>query len=831
VEAVDHAGNSTVAYSERPFYVVQANPETVKTLILADVARMQDGSVMGGDAISAGDADALTAKLYELADHPRVQGFVVDLGAVSSLQTKLGQWDQGSISANEVLFGDGGLHDYLLEELLPVYSGVKYVVLVGDDRIIPFARLADGGSLHTEDAYVSSGDLGEGSTVGSALASGLYLSDDPLSVMDAVRPGDLADSIFVPDLAVGRLVERPEEITTTIATFISQDGFLDLGSHDPDDDHLVLVTGYDFLLDSGRRIRERWKSRLGVSTGDESTMPVNGSLLTPDWGEASIADRRDALEAAMGGLGGLHYGVASLNGHATHYEEGVPGTDPHDINGLSSDRLGALDMPGAVVYAVGCHGGLTVPGSGVGDADNSLDLPQTFLGRGAVSYLANTGYGWGLKHGVGYSERLVELFTEELTGGGTVTVGEAFIRCKQRYVLESARIDDYDAKSLMQWAHYGLPMYAVSTGISASKAVPSLIEATKAHGDTPVIVRTAERKSFKRLPSYLTRLDLQFDLSAEGIYTKYDADGAVAESPGCPHEDGCYYTIYNGMVDSSTGGSDVPLQPLLLYDSRLAGTSQHGVLWKGGSYTEESGWKPVIGELVSNGGDGSDHGSTPRKAIIRPTSRRITGGKDPEMCRPSDLELNGLVLGAGEAVKADAGDLDYTVERLYRGIDLEVFYYNNTADPSSNCDRSGPLLGEGPFDGSYHEVNGETLSWEVPASDEAGVWRVVVVSTDNTVDGQGLGQWEPVDLEDGDGDGLWIGAMDISGTDRLTYVVQAVDNRGNVTWLDFVSAEAPASGVNTGLPLPVDVEAATADSLIYTDGFESGNHSRWSSHL
>jgi hypothetical protein len=34
--AIDHAGNSTVAYSERPFYVVQANPETVQTLILAD---------------------------------------------------------------------------------------------------------------------------------------------------------------------------------------------------------------------------------------------------------------------------------------------------------------------------------------------------------------------------------------------------------------------------------------------------------------------------------------------------------------------------------------------------------------------------------------------------------------------------------------------------------------------------------------------------------------------------------------------------------------------------------------------------------------------------
>jgi len=824
VEAVDHAGNSTMAYSERPFYVVQANPETVQTLILADVERMQDESVMGSDAISANDADSLTTKLYELADHPRVQGFVVDLGAVSSLQAKLDQWDQGTILANEVLFGDGGLHDYLLEELLPVYSGVEYVVLVGGDRVIPFARMVDGGSLHTEDTYVDGGDLGDGSTVGEALASGHYLSDDPLSVLDDLRPGDLDEAVFVPDLAVGRLVERPEEIITTIATFISQDGILDVANRDPDDDHRVLVTGYDFLLDSGRKIRERWKSRLDVSTGDESTAPVNGSLITPDWGEASVADRQDSLESHLGGLGGLHYGVASLNGHATHYEEGVPGTDPHDINGLSSDRIGALDMPGAVVYAVGCHGGLTVPGSDPGDADNSLDLPQTFLGRGAVSYLANTGYGWGLKHGVGYSERLVELFTEELTGGGTVTVGEAFIRSKQRYVLESPRIDDYDAKSLMQWAHYGLPMYAVSTGISTAKANPSLFNAIETNGDGPVVVREVEGKSFKNLPSYLTRLDLQFDLSADSIYTKYDADGEVVETPGCPHEDGCYYTIFNGQVETSTGASDVPLQPMLLYDSRLAGTSQHGVLWKGGIYAEEDGWKAVIGELVSNGGDGSDHGPTPRKAIIRPTSRRVAGGEDPDECRPSDLELNGLVLGAGEAVKADAADLYYTAERLYRGIDLEVFYYNNTAEPSNNCDRNGPLLGDGPFAGKYHQTDGDTLWWEIPASDDAGVWRVVVVTTDNTVDYQDIGYWIPIELEDEDGDNSWTGSMDVGGIDRLTYVVQAVDNRGNVTWLDFVSTQPPASGVDPGLPLPVDVESP----IIFADDFESGDESSWS---
>ena len=54
----------------------------------------------------------------------------------------------------------------------------------------------------------------------------------------------------VPDLAIGRLVETTDEIIGTIATFISQDGILDLT--DPAETNKVLITGYAFLIDSGQ---------------------------------------------------------------------------------------------------------------------------------------------------------------------------------------------------------------------------------------------------------------------------------------------------------------------------------------------------------------------------------------------------------------------------------------------------------------------------------------------------------------------------------------------------------------------------------------------------
>jgi len=81
---------------------------------------------------------------------------------------------------------------------------------------------------------------------------------------------------FVPDVAIGRLVETPEEISTTITTFISQGGILDLGLLSDQTTHKVLVTGYDFLSDAGRAIRLRWKGALGASTPDGSPAPVDG---------------------------------------------------------------------------------------------------------------------------------------------------------------------------------------------------------------------------------------------------------------------------------------------------------------------------------------------------------------------------------------------------------------------------------------------------------------------------------------------------------------------------------------------------------------------------
>ncbi len=348
-------------------------------------------------------------------------------------------------------------------------------------------------------------------------------------------------------------------------------------------------------------------------------------------------------------------------------------------------------------------------------------------------------------------------------------------------------------------------MLAVRTGIAAGAQ-----KAPRPAGDLGAVVvepKISVGPADPELPPYLTRLQQRFDLSAAGVYDKHTAAGdLVAEGvAGCPDPGGCYYTL-NGLA---TGTPDLPIEPMLVYDSRLVGTSQHGVLWMGGRWQEEAGWVPIVAALVSNGGVADDHGSTPRAIFHRPrgvwlrgTKSRLAGADD---CRPSELDLNSVVVVTGEAVKASADDEVFSRMRLHRTVDLEVFYYNHPEIAGANCDRQGPLLGDGP----YHEVRGTTVEWAVEASDEAGVWRVVVVHTD------GGGRWSPLELND-DGSGVWRGRLHAGGPAWLTYYLQAVDGRGNVSWLLYEPDEQPASGIDPGIPLPVDVAVVpgTADLTV-----------------
>lgn len=890
VQLTDHAGNETVVLSQEPFYIVRPNQEAVKSLILWNSERM---------AQAFGDVTGLERNLRVLASHPEVAGHLVDLSKVGGLECLYAWWDAPGESvegcaealrpctgldgparetclANSVLFDPDdpdvddprGVHPYLLDEVLPVFTGVEYLVLVGDDRFVPMARLKDQAQVLTEAAYPGGSDLSDTlTTVGRALANGQFLSDDPLAVRDRVAVEALTGSVELPapdasscpdtsgdlaligDLAVGRLVETPAEIVGTITTFVSESGTLDLT--DPKyADRKVLVSGYDFLYDSADEVAGRWRCFFDELCDDPA---VGSDLVDPNasWGAQQLTE-------GLCGDGAAPYPVANLNGHANHYSEGIPGEAVHSTEGLPAlDIDGAvcdddpLDLSGAVIYAVGCHSGLPVPelkdgeGTVLNPNDNPLDLTQTFLRRGALAYVANTGFGWGLLEGPpGYAERLVVLMTERLTAGGTVSVGEAVKWAKTRYLEEdSGCFDAYDQKSLMQWTLFGLPMVTVQTGVPAPKEASRLAPVPRTAAEIPEVERfggvTVTRRDtdgLAPLPAFLTRLDLRFDFSAAGVYRKYQAQfdetthqSSNLEIPdlGVPCDevsaDGCFYTL-NGLA---TGQADLPVQPYFVYRSRLSGTSQHGVLWKGATYQEETGWNELRAVLQSNNEGGFDNlGALPKvkRQVPRPT--RQVPGEDPDFvdpdgvpqCPVSDLELNSLSLPTGEVVETAEG----LRERRDLKVDLEIFYFNDTDQAANNCDRDGPDLGTAS---SYHEVLGTSVRWTVPASDPSGVWRVVVIVDDGTVDAEGRGTWVAVELADDEEDGVWTGVYETAGAAQLSYFLQAVDQRGNVRWRLFEppADQGPSSGIPADLPLAMEasVTPGTTDlALTLVDAFD-----------
>ncbi len=733
----DPAGNVTQVESLDPFFITDRRND-IHTLLITHSDRIDI-------------TPELNIRLQNLINHPNVQGLLIDLADVTDLNDDFyAPWDAGEISANEVLFAQGGIHDYLLS-LLDIYPKVEHLLLVGDDSVIPMTRLMDRTLLLPEVAYAP--ELPPGSTVQQALEANHYLSDDPLATRGSLRPHQLNGRIHLADLNIGRLVETPSEISAAIDAYVAQDGVLDLSQRAPK----ALVTGYDFLQDSAHSIKGIWS---GVYTPEE----VDGQLISSGWGVpssgTSVEERRDLLYNALAQAPG----ITSLGGHATHAEEGVPGIDRYDLQGLSATDIAALDLSGCVIYAIGCHGGLPVP--------DEMDLPQSFLGAGAGAYLAGSGYGWGLLQGIGLSERLSVILTRELANPEPQRIGDVIRRSKAFYYDTSPRWDDYDTKVLHQPILYGFPMYIVQT----DSWPPVPLTPTGRVG-----VTTAT--SNMGLPPHVVGLEINFDFTGPDVYRKFDADGNPTSE--CPPE-GCYYEL-NGLV---SGESDLPLEPYFRYNSSLAGTSQHGILWLGGTYLEEEGWTPVFGRLASN--DSGDHGqgSTPPKIFLPPRGPQPLDRGDLPGCPAYDQEVNSLVVTTGAPAQAPGDEVgEYSLHRLDQNIELEVFYFNNLSDPNENCDRQGPSFSNG----EPHTVSGTTLHWSVEVEDEAGVWRVVVVWDDEPA-----ARWRPLELSYDTVTDRWTGSLPAADRGELTYMLQAVDNRGNVAWKELDS-ELPPSGVPLGL--------------------------------
>ena len=360
----------------------------------------------------------------------------VDAGAAASA------WDADPCSVDKGNAYASAVAD-VVDRAREGLDGLRHVVIVGGDTVIPQFRVPDLAVMANQREYADDAAAGNVDTsVSRAQRLGYALSDNPHGDLDPqARQGS---RLYVPDLAVGRLVETPEEIEQAFDRYESSNGTLDIRTAN--------VFGYDFISDGAREMRD-------------ALAPVS-----PD-GVVSRIDESWGAADALAALNRPAAAFSAFNAHFDHYR-----AMPAAANSGADDTLISSDQvkpaPGSLVFTIGCNAGQSVEDAisvlAAGDA-RLRDWPQQLAQQGAAGLAANTGYGYGDTEAVAYSERLMAEFARNLAAGNA-TAGQALMLAKQGHIVGTA--DDYDVKALHIATFYGLPTYRTRQG--SEQAAPAL---------------------------------------------------------------------------------------------------------------------------------------------------------------------------------------------------------------------------------------------------------------------------------------------------------------------------------------------------------------------
>jgi hypothetical protein len=502
----------------------------VRTLVLVNRERL--AALYGQTA-----AQQVMGKLEQLARHEVVDGQIVQVETNASVATAYSDWVADPLNttkANNVASAVRNLVMATLEN----NPHVEYILIVGNDEVIPFRRVLDRTS-YPESNYESSASTD--TTPRAACRDDMSLTDDYYA--DREPSQERGHEIYIPDYATGRLIETPNEILAIIDAFLSDDGVTA---------NKVLVTGYDFIQPEAQQMCDVWRTDLGSGH-------VDCELLGDGWTGNQLKQKQVNTTP--------RYDVQSINGHANHRVEGAPSWGTVSADDIAT--YGESDLSRALIYTLGCHSGFNDVGSdSVGQ--NGLDLAQAFARR-LANYVANTGFGWGCGGARCLSEELMYDYTQDLARGSSALIGKGLLSAKQRYYREDGDIDGYDEKILIESTLYGLPMYELTTGGTLEEEEPF-----------PSVVITSTSP-------------IAFGPFSQGSLD-FSLVGALGAFGEIETTDGTYFSL-DGHIQANAGQ---PVQPEFFADVSVpeAGAARGAVL-TGGSYSVQGDFDPVIAQPVN----------------------------------------------------------------------------------------------------------------------------------------------------------------------------------------------------------------------------------------
>lgn len=512
-------------------------PTGVQTLIVVNRNRVAQ---LHGDA----KANELMGKLNEFAQDADVHGEILRLDNNTEISAAYANWLSDETNVDKANLVTDAIRR-VLQTFLQEHEGVKYVVLAGDDRALPFRRVPDGVPQSPEKEYL---DVDTTHATGAAIRSNYYMTDD--FYVDRQPTQASGHEIYIPDLAIGRLIETPDDMIHTINNFLGMPN----GAVQVDN---ILVTGYDFVNDVAQENCKDWGKAMNNDTSKVACLidqPAN------HWTEQQLIDHQLRPNSV--------FKIQSINGHAFHSGEGVAASSNSILTGAEIVAA-TLDFGGGLVYTLGCHSGLNVPPN---NSKEPIDLAEAFARKGA-NYIGNTGFGYGLLSSIGLSEKLMRLYTNQLISSADVTMGKALATAKKQYFQQDANFSAYDEKVMQQLIFYGLPMYKI-TGLQTSGSLGEEFPGVSFEVDPPslggeVISRTV-------------RINFQTAIDT-GVLSQTDTESGD-------------YLALNGYTSAD---ANEPIQPLHFGSLASSTAPARSVVVLGGDFTVSQVDDPLIGTPVN----------------------------------------------------------------------------------------------------------------------------------------------------------------------------------------------------------------------------------------
>ncbi len=696
-----------------------------QTIILTDFDRLVG---------SASEKADLQARLATFAARPEVGGVIVDVGNDARVAAANIQADAhlSCPYAKNLVAGT-------IRGIVDAYQALNplaYVMIIGGDDVVPFFRYPDNALLANENNYVP--PVRDASASQASLRLGYILGQDAYGSITDISSKN--STLPIPKLPVGRLVETAVDATTMLDAYLATSGGQIALTTPP------LVTGYDFLEDAALAVQSELEAGLGTTAdtliADRNLSPADPAAWTADDLRTSLLDSRHDITFLAG-----HFSANSAL--AADY-----------TTRLTAGELiaSSVDLRNALIFSAGCHAGYNiVDNDGIPFVTRQPDWGQAFAQKGAT-LIAGTGYQYGDTDFIEYSERLYLEFSRQLrTGSGPVTIGDALVAAKQKYLADTAQLRGIHEKALIEATLFGFPM--MSLDMPGARLTDT--------GDTSVVGGTTPAASNPGSSLGLATADI----TVTPLFSEHTVELTSVADPATPVT-AFYLSGSDGVVSSPVE----PTLPLEQVNVSVPGNVLRGVGFRGGSYTDLADILPLSGAPT-----------TEVRGVHAPFQTDVF--YPVQMWRTNYFAaLADPAAGTTRLAITPAqflSDIDGTPDGTLRRFDSLNFrlYFNNNVGTFAN--NSIPALAAPPTIAQVTAVpdtNTVHFTMKVIGNPASGVQEVWVTYT--AVNGPFAGQWQSLDLNQNSSDTtLWQGDLDLAGTNSLDvrYMVQAANGVGLVS--------------------------------------------------